>query len=109
MLLGLDPFGFTWIVVGIVIAIIGLTILGYATRDRFDDEDALIALFILICAAFWPIVLDFGIAVGIVSLPILAGRNYGKISKYFEERKQKKKEALEKLEKEIEETKKGVD
>ena len=98
---GLDLFDAAWIIVAVILGIIGLFILGYATRDRFDDEDMMIAFLIILCAAFWPIVLALGVAVGIISLPILLGKHSGKINEFFKRRKQKKQEELNRIEDEL--------
>ena len=97
----IEAFNSTWIIISIIIGIIGLFILGYTTRNGFDDEDMFIAVLIILCAAFWPIVLALGVAVGIISLPILLGKHSSKINEFFKRRKRKKQEELNRIEDEL--------
>ena len=96
---GLVPFEGTWLTISIVIAIIGLIILGY-----FYDEDTgpLIILegcIVVTVSIFWGFILVFAVGVAVVAVPIYIGFYVRKLKRRRDEKKKEKQELLNKIDK----------
>jgi hypothetical protein len=97
---GLVPFEGTWLTISIVIAIIGLIILGYFYD--FDDDGPLIILegFIVVTVSiFWGFILVFAVGVAVVALPIYIGFYVRKLKRRRDEKKKEKLEFMDNIEK----------
>ena len=96
---GLVPFEGTWLIISIVIAIIGLIILGY-----FYDEDTgpLIILegcIVVTVSIFWGFILVFAVGVAVVAIPIYIGFYVRKLKRKRDEKKKEKLEFMNDIEK----------
>lgn len=87
----LEPFDTTWCIVAVILAAIGLIILGCASSiDGFSGDVVTSAISIVLCSVFWPIFLGILLIIIVISIPILIGKYSMKIIKFFKNRKQKK-------------------
>lgn len=90
----------TWLTVSLIIAFIGLAVVGYLKRETLSDGlVAPMSMGVIACAIFWPIVLAIVAFIGAVSLPIFLGKYIGKGVNYILERHKKKEESLSDIEK----------
>ena len=98
MIFGIQIFGTTWFIVSAIIAVIGLTLVGFfweKIKEDVDDGAQIGAIFaVIIFGLFWLFVLLIICAVGVVALPVWIGYRTQKtkesISKARKERFNKK-------------------
>jgi len=89
MIFGIEPFGTTWTIIGIILGVILLFLLGIFYDER-TDGDGLIMLkastVILVCV-LWPFATIIAVCIGLVAIPIYLGK---KIRTFIAQRKEKR-------------------
>lgn len=101
-MLGLGLFGTTWWIISAIIAVILLIIVGISYSDSFsrDFDDVVGSSFVaILVAVFWPFALVMALAVGVIAGPIFMGKYIGKMATKHKERKRKKAQFMNRIDK----------
>ncbi len=89
MIFGIEPFGTTWTIIGIILGVIILFLLGIFYDKRIDGDGLIIlkAFGVIVACIFWPFIILFAVCAGVVAIPIYIGK---KIRDFIAQRKEKK-------------------
>ena len=83
-----------WWTIAVIIAVIGLCIIGYFYKSD-DGPLIILEIFLMgVAAAFWPIVIAMAIIVGVLALPVLLGMYIKKFKSAYDQVKKEELEAM---------------
>lgn len=89
MIFGIEPFGTTWVIIGVILGVILLFFLGIFYDEDIDNDGVIVlkAFGAIVACIFWPFVILSAVCVGVVTIPIYLGK---KIRDFIAQRKEKK-------------------
>ena len=84
-----------WWTIAVIIAVIGLCIIGYFYKPADDGPLIIMEIFLMgLIAVFWPIIIAMAIIVGGLALPVLLGMYIKKFKSAYDQVKKEELEAM---------------
>lgn len=99
----ISGFGITissevWLIVAIILAVISLIVVGY-NSDELDEASVPCGFVLLIASAAWPFSIIFGLAIGVIAIPVWLGQRAKKYKKTAEKKKKNKLKFMNEIDK----------